>query len=175
MSLAVGLLDRLVFTLGVLILMQLPHFVDQYSHRLGGYQRGVQQQLAQFQAIADANFSGALDALVADFTASTSPAVAATGHQVAAARNRAAQLAQGVRILETRSLPRKLVYLATDLEPVIARDSLRTFKPGIPMTLAAAVCGLAGGIAASLLFHGSLWGVRRLFRMFGLGVRKVWS
>jgi len=169
MKLVLGLLDRIVFTLGVLVCMQLPHFVDQYSHRLGGYSRAAQEQLDQYQAIARANFNGDLEALIAAFSADTNAAVAQTGRQVARNRDRAAQLAQGVRILETRSLGRKLIYLAAYGEPEIVRDSLRTFKPGLPFTPAAIGCGLAGGVLAALLLHGLLglprWAGRGVLRL----------
>ena len=169
MKLLLGILDRLVFTAGVLVCMQLPHFVDQYTHRLGGYSRAAQEQLAQYEAIARTNFNGDLDALIAEFSGSSSPAVAQTGRQVARARTRAQQLNAGLQTLETRSFVRKLVYLAVYIEPNIARDSLRSFKPGLPLTAAALVSGLCGGMMAALLLQGLL----RLPRWAARGLRRV--
>ncbi|MGB5985661.1 MAG: DUF2937 family protein [Desulfobacterales bacterium] len=169
MRLFFGFLDRVVFTLGVLVFMQLPHFVDQYTHRLGGYTRAAQEQLAQYQAIAQASFNGDLEALIREFENSPTPAIAQTGRQVAQTRSRAIQLQEGLRVLEARALARKLIYLAAYLEPQIARDSLRSFTPGLPLTSAALVCGLLGGISSSLLLQGLL----RIPRWLGRGVWKL--
>lgn len=169
MRLILGFLDRIVFTVGVIVFMQLPHYVDQYSHRLGGYARAAQEHLDQYQAIANANSNGDLEALIAEFSSSSNPAVVQTGRQVAHSRTRAVQLREGLEILENRSFGRKLVYLAAYLEPDIARDSLRAFKPGLPLTPAAGVCGLVGGMIAALLFQGLFW----LPRWMARGFRKI--
>jgi hypothetical protein len=153
MKLILGFLDRILFTLGVLVFMQLPHFVDQYTHRLGGYTRAAQEQLEQYRDIAQTNFNGDMDALIDDFRSSNNMAVAQTGQQVERMRSRAAQLQEGLEILESRSLGRKLVYLAAYLEPRMARDSLRAFKPGLPLTPEALVSGLAGGVFTALLLQ----------------------
>ena len=46
---------QLVFTLSLLLGLQLPHFLQQYETRLQGHFAEAQLQLAQFQSLADAS------------------------------------------------------------------------------------------------------------------------
>ena len=39
------LLDKIAFAAGVIIFLQLPHFIDQYTQRLGGYHAAQKLQL----------------------------------------------------------------------------------------------------------------------------------
>lgn len=55
---------QLVFTLSLLIGLQLPSFLQQYEARLQGHFAEAQLQLAQFQALADVYYEGDLTALI---------------------------------------------------------------------------------------------------------------
>ena len=55
---------QLVFTLSLLLGLQLPNFLQQYELRLQGHFIEAQQQLLQFQSLADKYFSGVLNALI---------------------------------------------------------------------------------------------------------------
>ncbi|MEL0658312.1 DUF2937 family protein [Psychromonas arctica] len=55
---------QLVFTLSLLLGLQLPNFLQQYELRLQGHFVEAQQQLAAFQSLANKYFSGDLSALI---------------------------------------------------------------------------------------------------------------
>jgi len=55
---------QLIFTISLLLGLQLPNFLQQYELRLQGHFSEAQQQLKQFQTLADVYFSGDLQALI---------------------------------------------------------------------------------------------------------------
>lgn len=55
---------QLVFTLSLLLGLQLPNFLQHYELRLQGHFVEAKQQLAQFQSLAELYFSGDLQALI---------------------------------------------------------------------------------------------------------------
>tara|TARA_R110001583_G_scaffold11613_9_gene52245 strand:- start:39155 stop:39691 length:537 start_codon:yes stop_codon:yes gene_type:complete len=55
---------QVVFTLSLLLGLQLPNFLQQYELRLQGHFVEAEHQLAQFQSLAEKYFSGDLQALI---------------------------------------------------------------------------------------------------------------
>ena len=151
-----GLLQRLLFTFGVMLFMQLPQFIDHYSQQLSGYYLAQQNQLQQFQLIADTNFNGQLDSLIADFNASPAPAVQQVGKQVLTLQQALPVLASDLAILTEGSYINKLTYFVTRINTKLAENTLSLFTPGIPLSQAAIVTGLIGGITLNLLWLFSL-------------------
>jgi len=147
-----GLLQRLLFTFGVMLFMQLPQFIDHYSQQLSGYYLAQQNQLQQFQLIADRNFNGQLDTLIADFKASPAPAVQQVGKQVLTLQQSLPELATDLTILTEGSYINKLTYFITRIDSKLAENTLSLFTPGIPLSQAAIVMGLIGGITLNLLW-----------------------
>ena len=164
MKIVTGLVDRLVFAAGVIVFLQLPHFIDQYTQRVGGYYDAERVQLEKYQAIADQNFDGSLDALIEEFRASGNNAVRQMGEQVAAMKITMAQLRSGLDRLESSDLLQQITYLATHLDYELAKGTLRVFKPGAPFSLGAFVSGVIGGMLFSLLFHVALRLFAYIFR-----------
>lgn len=147
-----GLFDRIVFTCGVVVFLQLPAFIDQYTHRLGGFHRAQQAQIANFQDIANNNYAGDLDKLVTDFAASDKPSIRDTAKNIQSSRNNAEAIQSELNVLETHSLTQKLFFLVTNLRYPLANDTLKQFNPSIPLNVQSLLYGLIGGILASLLF-----------------------
>lgn len=147
-----GLLDRIIFTCGVVVFLQLPAFIDQYTHRLGGFHRAQQAQIANFQDIANNNYAGDLDKLIADFAASDKPSIRDTAKNIQSSRNNAEAIQTELKVLETHSLTQKLFFLVTNLRYPLANDTLKQFNPSIPLNIQSLLYGLIGGILASLLF-----------------------
>ena len=55
---------QIIFTLSLLLGLQLPHFLQQYELRVEAHLAEAELQLAQFQSLADAYFDGDLNALI---------------------------------------------------------------------------------------------------------------
>jgi len=155
MKIVKQLLDKIFFTIGVIVFLQLPHFIDQYTQRIGGYSESQTQQLNNYQSIADNNYNGSLDSLIKGFYQSQDAAVRQTGENIKATQADVITLKNEINILENEGLFKKIVFLTTNLRITIAKGTLGAFQPGIPLSLWAMAYGLFGGILFSLLFNGA--------------------
>jgi hypothetical protein len=163
MNLITGLLDRLLFTAGLLIFLQVPQFVDHYTQRYAGYRQAVADSVGEYQQSADAHYDGDLALMIHDFKADDKAAMRDLGTKMERDRERLEQMTAGLEVLRGSSLVDKLVFLAEDLDHDIARATLDDFAPGLPLTPDALICGLIGGILVSGLLNILLW----IARQFG--------
>lgn len=150
------LLDKICFACGVIVFLQLPHFIDQYTQRIGGYAESKQQQLNQYQSIANRNFNGDLELLIDGFKRSNDAAVRETGRNISLTQTDVMQLQKEITVLNEQSLLKKTLFLTTHLRINLAKGTLRVFQPGVPLNLWALLYGLAGGLLFSLLFNGCI-------------------
>ena len=157
MNLVKQLIDKIFFTAGVIIFLQIPHFIDQYTQRIGGYAESKNQQLADYQDIAKNNFNGDINKLIDSFKNSSDDAVRETGNNIEGTQIDVNLLKTEVDALDDNSLMSKVIFLSTNLRYDLAKGTLKSFQPGIPLNLWALVYGLVGGILFSLLFNGSLF------------------
>lgn len=148
------LLDKIFFACGVIVFLQLPHFIDQYTQRIGGFAESKQQQLQEYQAIANRNFNGDLELLIDSFNRSNDAAVRETGNNINLTQMDVSQLNEEVSVLSTESLLKKTLFLTTNLRLNIAKGTLNAFQPGVPLNLWALLYGLLGGVLFSLIFNG---------------------
>ncbi len=163
MNLITGLLDRLLFTAGLLVFLQIPQFIDHYTQRYAGYHQALADSVGEYQQSADAHYEGDLVLMIHDFKADDKAAMRDLGGKMERDRNRLQQMTAGLDVLRGDSLVDKLVYLGTDLDRDIARATLDDFSPGLPLTPDALICGLIGGILISGLLNILLW----IARQFG--------
>ncbi len=153
MSIVKGLIDRIIFTLGVLLFMQAPHFIDQYEQRLGGYYQAQLSHLQRYQQIADQQHRGSLSALIEEFESSNQRSVQHTGKNIREIDSQVQQLKTDVDVLANNSFVSKLSYLVTTVKLDIAQAVIKSFKPAMPLSTEAVICGLTGGVLLSLLFN----------------------
>ncbi|MCF6301075.1 MAG: DUF2937 family protein, partial [Proteobacteria bacterium] len=123
MQLLKQLFDKIFFTLGVIVFLQLPHFIDQYTQRIGGYAESKQQQLADYQTIANNNFNGELALLIEGFKNSNELAVRQTGEQISETEIDVQELNTEIKSLEKDGLFDKIVFLSTHLRLDIASST----------------------------------------------------
>ena len=158
------LLDKIFFTMGVIVFLQLPHFLDQYTQRIGGFAESKIQQLEQYQLIAENNYDGNINLLIENFKNSQDKAIQQTGENISATQQDVYVLNDEIKLLEEEGLFKKVVFLSTNLRYNIARGTLGTFQPGIPLSIWAFVYGLIGGILFSLIFNGTTKIPKLVFR-----------
>ena len=145
-------LDRLLFFIAVLLFMQIPHFMDQYTQRIAGHHEAEQANLAKYQSIADEFFGGDLTMLVDDFKASQRGSVARMGEVIESSMDRAQVLQQSLAILRGDSFLQKLSYLAMNSDKAVVRGSMQDFQPGMPFSHEAILSGITGGVLSMMLF-----------------------
>ena len=148
-----GLLDRIFFAVGVLIFMQAPHFVDQYTQRLGGFYQAQADHLRQYQNIANDQYGGDLEALINEFNSSSRESVKQTAGTIKKNRQQVGQLQTDLAVLENGQFIPKVVHLVSNIRFNIAKETARVFTPGMPFTIEALLSGLLGGIIFSVLFY----------------------
>lgn len=153
MQLIKNLSDRILFAVGLILFMQVPQFVNQYTQRLGGYLQGQQEQLTRYQQIADEHFSGELSSMVAEFRESSKGSVRNVGDNLQLLIQKVNETKADLQFLEEGALLSNLSHLSYNLNTKVATETLRTFVPGVPITLEALACGLSGGILLSALLH----------------------
>ncbi|TJY61075.1 DUF2937 family protein [Sinimarinibacterium sp. CAU 1509] len=162
MNLITGLLDRLLFTAGLLVFLQIPQFVDHYTQRYAGYHQAVADSVAEYQLSADAHYDGDLGLMIHDFNSDDKAAMRDMGGKMERDRDRLQRMTAGLTVLRGSSLIDKLVFLGEDLDRDIARATLEDFTPGLPLSSDALICGLIGGITVSGLLNILLWIGRQL-------------
>lgn len=153
MSLIRSLTDRILFAVGLLLFMQVPQFVDQYTQRLGGYLQGQQEQLSRYQSIADHQFSGNLSSLIDDFNVSDKSSVREVGGNINRLAEQIEVMKIDLQVLEQGPFVAKLTHLLLNMKVDVANETIRVYSPGIPISLEGVICGLLGGILLSLIFH----------------------
>ena len=164
MKLVLGLADRILFACGLLLALQIPQFLDHYTQRYAGYRDAVADSVAEYQRTADRHYSGRLDNLVADLRTAPAGGVQEIGDKLQRDRDTLMQMDASLLILRGDSLWAKLRYLALDVDRPLARGALQDFKPGLPLTTDALICGAIGALLLSALFNALVWLVGFPFR-----------
>lgn len=158
-----GLVDRVIFTLGVLLFMQVPHFIDQYEQRIGGYYQAQVSHLDRYQQIADKQYNGNLMELIKDYESNSRAAVQQIAHNVHGIRIQADALKKDIDVLASDSLLPKISHLIISIRFDIAQAVAKTYQPAFPLTIEAFVSGMFGGVFLSVLFNACI-GFPRLFQ-----------
>lgn len=149
-----NLLDKIFFATGVLVFLQLPHFIDQYTQRMGGYAASQNEQIKEYQAIADQHYGGDLNLYMERLQQNADPAVAESAKQMSKRIKGADDLQQELQVFEQEPLWYQIPYFITHMRLDLAKGTANNFAPGVPINLWAWGYGLIGGILFSLLFNG---------------------
>ena len=150
-----GILDRIVLVAGVIAAGCIPSFIAQYRQRVGGMLEQVIKDLAPFQAIADKLHHGSLQDLIKHHLDSSDPTFYKEGAAVRAMVESAEQLRNTFQALNT-DLFHQLNYLATRMDPLIARATWDVFSPSFGLTVESVVFGSVVGVLIWLVFL-SVW------------------
>jgi len=117
------LLDKIFFAVGVIVFLQMPHFIDQYTQRIGGYAESKIQQLQEYQVIAENNYQGNLNLLIDSFKQSNDSAIQQTGENMSKTQKDVFVLNDEIQVLEQDGLFKKIVFLTTNLRYNIAKGT----------------------------------------------------
>lgn len=156
------LLDKICFALGAIIFLQLPHFIEQYTQRMGGYASSQTEQIKEYQNIANQHFNGNLDAYITRLEQNTDPAIAESAHQISQRITKTQQIQKELSVFESKPLWYQVPYFITHLRMDLANGTAQNFSPGLPINLWAWGYGLVGGVLFSLLFNGMVFIPRKL-------------
>jgi hypothetical protein len=148
---------------GALAASQAPEYAQQYRQRLGGAIDELAAMVRQFDA--DASGLG-LDrnAAVDRLKSNADPVAQKRGDAMAGSVHRLDRLEQQRRTMQEAGPLGRIVALASDPDPQVARRALEDFEPAVPTTAeGAAVAGL-GFLASYGLVRLIVLPFRKLFR-----------
>jgi hypothetical protein len=142
------LFDRFLFSIALVIGMQLPEFIQQYRQRIGGHLDEVIQHLAQFQAIANRLYQGDLTLLTSHYLDSADRVMQQTGELLQALVTRQQLLQTQFEHLLLPQYFDKMYHFIKELNYEIALATWRHYQLAIPLTVEA----LATGAVVAVLF-----------------------
>ncbi len=154
----------ILFVLGVLAGVQVPHFVDQYGKALQSHYLEIQQNLAQFKQEADKYFDGDLEKLIAYYKASDDHVFKDGGDSIDNIYQRYQQLQIAHKNFQSGSLA---AYQQTFLSPVgsIRQEVRQSYDYAIRLTpdaiITALIIGFLLACVGELLLRLLLWPVNR--------------
>ena len=151
-----GLIDKIFFALGAIVFLQLPHFIEQYTQRMGGYAASQTEQIKEYQAIADEHFAGDIEAYRLRLQQNADPAVAESAEQITKRLKSAQSIQHDLQVFEQKPLWYQVPYFITHLRTDLVKGTAQNFSPGLPINLWAWGYGLVGGVLFSLVFNGCI-------------------
>jgi hypothetical protein len=156
----IALLIGLVFAV---IASQLPEFAQQYRQRLGGALDELNAQVARFDA--DASQSGITrDEGVSRLQKSDDRFVQERGEQARDTITRRDRLQRQSEGFANAGPVTRLIILAGDFDPTVARGAYQTFEPGVPVTSEGIIAGIVGFLLGGGLTHLAARPLRRRWR-----------
>jgi hypothetical protein len=130
-----AIIDRLLFTVALILGMQLPVLMQQYLQRLSGQLDEAQHHLMQFKTIANSVFQGDLKALLAHYLAGEDKVMIQTGQLLANLLTRIEHLQTQVNQLNDPSYYQQLYYFVFNVDKTLLQNVLVDYQLAIPLSI----------------------------------------
>ncbi|WP_054112519.1 DUF2937 family protein [Marinagarivorans algicola] len=128
-----SIIDKLIFGMVLIVLMQLPLLADHYLQYLQGYFDATQKEVARDQALAKQYNYPTVYALIAAHKQSDIASVQADAERKSLRIQELAELQHGILLFTDGTLADKLVYMLTPKHSKTLATVTQNFKPGIPL------------------------------------------
>ena len=142
------LVDKVLFTITVILGMQLPAFINAYVQRLSGHLNEANIQLSKFEEIAKFQYQGDLEKLVSAYLKNSDFSIQQTGKMISELMNRTEYFQAHMNALHSGEYIERVKYFLFNFDPSLARDTLNYFELSLPLTFEAVITGI--GIAVFL-------------------------
>lgn len=152
-------LRLILFTCGLLLGVQVPGLINDYSQRVQAHLLESKEGLKGFQQTAQRFFNGDLDALVRHYRASDDPVFNSDANSIESLLSRNRMLEAEWQALQGGVLSRTL-HVLTGPDPAIRQETLDGYSYQILLTPEAATWGLSCAVLFALL-------VESLFLLIG--------
>ena len=153
---------QLVFTLSLLLGLQLPNFLQQYELRLQGHFAEAKQQLAQFQALADQYFSGDLKALIAQHKNSTETVFRDEALLIEGSEQRVQYLQQQIDNLQ-QPIWYRLCVLPQQIQQPIFQEAWSGYQANLVLNQQAIIVGVSVAVLLMLILESTLFLIKCCF------------
>ena len=154
-------LRLVVFTVGLLVGVQAPGFVDQYAKRVSAHYIEVKHNFAGFQQAADQYFNGDVAALVAHHLASPDPVFKGEAKTIGALFARIKTLAAELDAMSGSSISR-LIHVVVNPNHDILKETSAEYSYTVPLSPDAILYGLSTGLVVALAIELALAGLLSL-------------
>lgn len=158
-----GYLRLIVFSVGLLIGVQVPGFVDQYVKRVSAHQSEAVGNFSGFQQTANQYFGGDVQALIAHHEASIDPAFKNEAQSIRDLYARLSALSAELEALRV-SLLRQILHVIFHPDPQILSETRAEYSYTVPLSPRAIVCGVLIGAVLALLAEALLFAAMTPFR-----------
>lgn len=157
------LLDKIFFAALLLLGMQIPNFVMQYQQTLAAHFHEAQQQLQQYQTVADRFYRGDLGKLLAVHRTNDVEAIRAEAEILDRLLQRNAYLRQQINALSDKQLHQQMLHFLKQPDLAIAEEVYRNYRPVVPLNAEALITGVTLAIVLNMAVHIALALVMRCF------------
>jgi hypothetical protein len=144
-----GYLRLVVFSLGLLVGVQAPGFVDQYAKRVSAHYVEAQHNFAGFQQAANQYFNGDVSALVAHHLASSDAVFKGEAKTIGDLFARIRALSDELAALNGSSIAR-LVHIIVNPNRDILQETVAAYSYTVPLSPDAIAYGVITGLLLAL-------------------------
>jgi len=141
---------RLVFTAGILLGVQIPNFIDQYTQKISAHQLEATQNFSGFQTTADKFHGGSVKALIERHETSSDPVFKAEAGPIKEIHSRILAFSSELKSLNTNLLG-KIFHVAFKSDRSVIKETLSEYSATVPLNTDAIICGLGLGMVSALL------------------------
>ncbi|UTW02233.1 DUF2937 family protein [Amphritea atlantica] len=161
------LLDKLIFGITLLLALQVPQLADHYQQYLAGMYESTKWQVEGYAATAKAFGYTDTRSMIRQHQQNSEPSVRADAGQKLVTLDLFDDLHQGVVVFEQGNLLSKTLYMFTPSRYHYLEKTLDNFKPGIPLTIEAALFGVILGLLLNVMMTQPCILLTRRFRRRG--------
>lgn len=156
-------LRLIVFSLGLLVGVQVPGFVDQYAKRVSAHYSEAARNFAGFQDTANQYFGGSVEALIAHHVASTDRVFRDEAKTIQEMYGRLTTLAAELAAM-SGPLISQVMHVAFRPNREILHEAWAEYTYTVPLNAPAIVCGVGIGALLAMLVEALFAGIGRLLR-----------
>jgi len=165
-------LRLLVFAFGLLVGVQVPGFIDDYTKRVDAHRAESEQSLLGFRETAARFFKGDLNALVAHYRASADEVMRSDAASIAHLVNRSALL-EGEWLAMQGPWYGQVVHLLSDADPQLLEETLDAYSYQVLLAPQAIAWGLSVGLILAWMVELLIVAIAWTFGMGGTRTRDV--
>ena len=167
MKLIKDYLRLIIFSVGILIGVQVPNFIDQYAKRISAHYIEAKMNFSGYQQTADKHFGGNVEALLEHYISSPDTVFKDDAKNIKQIYKRQQGFFAELKALDA-SLFRKIFHVIFYADNEVLKETITEFSYTVPLNHEAIICGLLLGLTLSLIFDLAVFTIGKLyFAAFG--------
>lgn len=158
----------IIFATGILIGVQVPNFIDQYTKRISAHFLEAKTNFSGYQKTADKHFGGSVEALLNHYASSDDSVFKDDARNVKYIYTRMKDLSVELKALDT-PLFKRIFHVMFYSNNEVLKETFVEYSATVPLNHEAIICGLVLGLFLSLTFDFLLFlSVRIYHKIFGI-------